>query len=176
LRTFLSQLSQRLNWQLAFLDGFQPYFSKPLDIEKWWALQIVHLGRRDISQHTWSFEESQSKLDEALHASMQIHTGQDDLPLHTTVSLSAVIRDSKNPASLLVLQDKVRELQNLRLRIAPEFAGLLDKYSHVLTACVQREDNASERETKETVAQLEELDALRVQVRPRQKAVAVRQP
>jgi hypothetical protein len=176
LRTFLSQLSQRLNWQLAFLDAFQPHFSKALDIEKWWALQMVHLGRRNISQHTWSFEESQLKLDEALHASMQIHTGKDDLPLHTTVSLSAVIRDSKNPASLPVLQGKIRELEFLRLRIAPEFAALLDKYYQLLSACVQREDNASERETRETLAQLEELDALRAQVRPRQKAVVVRQP
>jgi hypothetical protein len=175
MRALLSNLSQRLNWQLAFLDSFPTYFQRAVDIEKWWALQIVHLGRRDLTQYTWSFEESQHKLDEALHASMQIHTGKEDLPLQTTVPLSAVIRDSKNSISSETLQAKARELTVLRSRIAPEFAPLLERYSQALVNYLQHEP-ASPREVQDTIAQLEELDVLRAQVTPRQKAVAVKQP
>lgn len=175
MRALLSKLPQRLNWQLAFLDSFQPYFQRAVDIEKWWALQIVHLGRRNMEQHTWSFDESQRKLDEVLHASMQIHTGQDELPLHTTVSLSAVIRDSKNSVSSETLLVKVRELAVLRSRIAPEFAPLVEKYLQLLETYLQHESPSSAR-VQEVLAQFEELDALRALVRPRLKPDVVRHP
>jgi hypothetical protein len=180
LRTMLSKLPQRLNWQLAFLDSFHSSFQRALDVEKWWALQMVHLGRRDLEQQTWSFEESQSKLDEALHASLEIHTGTNDLPLHTSVSLSTLIRDSDHLAAARPLQSNVRELELLRARIATEFIPLLDKYRQVLETFVQRQGKsgkkASQGDRQEAIAQLEQLDALRAMVQPRQKAVASSKP
>ena len=180
LRTMLSKLPQRLNWQLAFLDSFHSSFQRALDVEKWWALQMVHLGRRDVEQQTWSFEESQRKLDEALHASLEIHTGTNDLPIHTSVSLSTVIRDSDHLAAGRPLESNVRELELLRARIATEFIPLLDKYHQVLETFLQRQGKsgkkASQSDRQEAIAQLEQLDALRAMVQPRQKAVASSKP
>jgi len=179
-RAMLSKLPQRLNWQLAFLDSFQSCFQRALDVEKWWALQMVHLGRRDLEQQTWSFEESQRKLDDALHSSLEIHTGTNEMPLHTSVTLSAVIRDSDHLAPARPLQATVRDLDLLRMRIAPEFIPVLDKYRQVLETFLQRQGRsgkkASQGDRQQAIAQLEELDSLRAMVRPRQKSVASREP
>jgi len=43
LREMLAQLPAFYNWQFAFLKGFQPWFQRPLDVEKWWALTVVRL-------------------------------------------------------------------------------------------------------------------------------------
>jgi hypothetical protein len=179
LRGFISRLTSRLNWQLAFLDSFHVYFSKTLDVEKWWALQMVQLGRRNFAQQTWSFEESRRKLEDALRVSMQIHTGGGkELPLAASVTLATFIRDSNEPSSAQVLTNKTRELTLLRSRLAPEFIPLLEKYRDVLDTFLQQLDksgkNESTREVERTAGQLEELDALRVLVRPQQKAIVAR--
>jgi len=180
LRGMLANLPRRLNWQLAFLDAFHSYFQRTLDVEKWWALQIVHFTGRDTLAQTWDFEESRRKLDDALHVSVEIHTGTNELPLHTTVSLKTIIRDADNLQPAQGLRAKRLELDMLRPRIAQEFIPLVDKYWQVLDNYLKRQDKsgtkALERDAQEAVTQLEELDVLRASVRPRPKAVASHKP
>jgi hypothetical protein len=180
LRGFISKLPTRLNWQLAFFDCFHSHFAKALDVEKWWALQMVHIGRRDLVQQTWSFEESRQKLDEALHVSMQIQTGSKDLPLHTTVTLATILRDSSEQSPAQVLAGKTRELVLLRSRLAPEFIPLVDKYREVLETYLERLNKSvsdkSARQAQETIAQLQELDALRAIVRPEKRGFIAGKP
>ena len=70
----LAQLPQRYNWQLAFLDSFKAYFQRPLDIEKWWTLNLTHFTGRDLTQ-AWPVEESWQKLDEILLSDAQVRAG-----------------------------------------------------------------------------------------------------
>ena len=57
LRAMLAELPKYYNWQFAFLHAFRAHFDRPLDVEKWWALQIVHFTGRDLAQ-TWAPDES----------------------------------------------------------------------------------------------------------------------
>jgi len=131
LRGFLAALPGYLNWQLAFLSGFKPHFSRPLDIEKWWALQAGAFAGRDLIQ-TWPYEESWQKLDAALSQTVDVYARTNELPVHSAVPLEMVIRDWDATEQGDVLRDKLIELASLRMRIAPELAGLTAEYEQTL--------------------------------------------
>ena len=56
LRAMVAELP-RYNWQFAFLHAFGAYFQRPLDVEKWWALQVVQFTGHDLGQ-TWPEEKA----------------------------------------------------------------------------------------------------------------------
>ena len=176
----LAELPQRYNWQFAFLSAFHSYFLRPVDVEKWWALQVVHFTSRDTSAQTWPFEESWQKLDQTLHAAVEIHTGTNDLPLSTTVTLQKVIREWDHARQLQALQAKVRELELLQARLAREFGPLVDNYRQALQNYLQRQDKSEKKELsragEEILNRLDALDSLRAVLRPGQKPVAARKP
>jgi len=158
-----------------------------LDVEKWWALQLVHFTGRDVLSQTWAFEESWQKLDQTVHASVEIHAGTNELPLHATVSLQDVIRDWDSPRQARCLEGKIRELELLRPRLGQEFVGFLDSYGQALRNYLQHRHKtgltrffgqkaALNRAEEQALKQLDELDAQRAVVRPSQKAVTARQP
>ena len=93
LRAMIAGLPRRLNWQLAFLDAFHSHFQRALDVEKWWALQSLHFTGRDVLAQTWPFEESRRKLDEALHAEVEVRVGAGETPIYSTVKLQSIIRE-----------------------------------------------------------------------------------
>ncbi|HMZ09530.1 MAG TPA: recombination protein O N-terminal domain-containing protein, partial [Plasticicumulans sp.] len=37
LQAMLANLTRAMNWQTAFLAGFEPHFGRLLDVEKWWT-------------------------------------------------------------------------------------------------------------------------------------------
>ena len=47
LRAMLATLPEFYNWQTAFQSAFREDFPRPLDVEKWWALQVVNFVARD---------------------------------------------------------------------------------------------------------------------------------
>jgi len=111
---------------------------------------------------------------------MQIQTGSKDLPLHTTVTLATILRDSSEQSPAQVLAGKTRELVLLRSRLAPEFIPLVDKYREVLETYLERLNKSvsdkSARQAQETIAQLQELDALRAIVRPQKRGFIAGKP
>jgi len=40
------KFAQYYNWQFAFLQAFSATFQQPLDVEKWWSLQLLHFTGR----------------------------------------------------------------------------------------------------------------------------------
>ena len=85
------------------------------------------------------------------------------------------------------MQSKLRELDLMRGRVAPEFVLLVDDYRRVLQTCSQRPHKSNEnllfgrkgeldQIAKESLNRLDELDAKRASVQPGQKPVAARQP
>jgi len=177
LRAMLAELPNRYNWQFAFLSAFHSYFESALDVEKWWALQIVHFNTRDVLAQTWPFEESWRKFDQALHTPVEIHTGTNDLPLQSSVTLQTVIRGRDNPRQGQTVRQKIQELELLRSRLASEFVSLVDNYCQVLQAYSHAQDRSEKkglRLTQETLNQLDQLDAVRAAIRPNQKALAAR--
>lgn len=186
LRTMLASLPQYYNWQVAFLNAFHPSFERPLDVEKWWALSRAQAGGHDAAQ-TWSREDSWQKLEQALHAAVEVRTGINELPLHTDVPLQTVIREWETVRQTQALNNSLRALELLRLRMAPEFAGLVQDYQQVIKTYLQQRDRggsvlpfarkASRRRAMETASrQLDALDARRQAMRTLPKAPEAVEP
>ncbi|PYJ07777.1 MAG: hypothetical protein DME25_02995 [Verrucomicrobia bacterium] len=176
LRGMLAELPQHYNWQFAFLHAFRAYFPRQLEVEKWWALQLVHFTGRDLGQ-TWPLWESWQKLDQTLHAAVQVRPGTNDLPLHAAAPLQTIIREWDAARQTVAVQEKARELEWLRLRVAPELVGLVDEYRRTLEKYLQdREKTNSKlarrravtqrRPTEEALKRLDALDAQREALRP----------
>jgi hypothetical protein len=173
LRTLLAQLSRYYNWQLAFFSAFRPLFRSPLDVEKWWALQVVQFTGRDLSQ-TWTLDDSLKKLDEILPSRVEVRSVQNELPLRSEVNFQTIIREWPPERQREMLQRKLGELDALRLRVAPAAVAMVDDYRHVLLTYLQkrfspgplalfrrRSGSNVDRASRDAIAQLDVLDRQR---------------
>jgi hypothetical protein len=160
LHAMLTELGQHYNWQFAFLRTFSAYFQRPLDVEKWWALQVVNFTGRDLAQN-WSAQESWQKLDQLIRSEVQVRVGTNELPLHVAVSLQTMIQEWQPERQNQALAEKVHELELLRPRVAPGLIPLVDEYRRVLLTYVERQKNPKKAPSRKLMAQtLTELDAL----------------
>ena len=131
LRAMLETLPQYYNWQLAFQAAFRDRFPRTLDVEKWWALQVVAFVSLDPGPG-WTLEVSRKKLDEILSVPVETRSATNTLPAHATVSLQAVIRNFTPAQQSAILQTRLRDLQLAQLRISPQLAVLTDGYRRAL--------------------------------------------
>jgi hypothetical protein len=178
--SLLEDLPRYYNWQFAFLHAFRESFSRPLDIEKWWTLQLVHFTGRETSEN-WPLEESWQKLDELVRSTVEIRIGTNELPLHAEVTLQTIIRDWDPTRQTPALESKLRELQMLRPRLTHELGALVDDYCRAIESYVQnlnhhgfvlpfRKHAVLRRNAGEALQRLDELDARRASLRPADKA------
>jgi hypothetical protein len=178
LQTLLNQLPRYHNWQLAFLNAFQPHFGNLLEVEKWWALRAVQFTGRDLAQ-SWPPDESWRKLDEILHSPVDVRRATNELPLRTVVSLQTVIREWEPARQIPTLQRKQQELDLLRPRVAQEAVPLVDDYRGAIQSYLQKRSGTRtdlpprrgartefDRLMEEAVRRLDELDARREALRP----------
>ena len=178
LRTLVDELAGCYNWQTAFFRAFRHHFTRQLDLEKWWDLQLVHFTRRDPHQ-LWTVEDSWRKLDQILRTPVEVRRATNDLPVHADVSLQVVIREWDSIRQVPVLNTKLRDLELARLRVAPELVELLELYHRALANFIRHRDQADlvlpvakfnqprlKPITRETLKQLDELDAKRTSLRP----------
>ncbi len=173
LHSMLAQLPQHYNWQFAFLKAFQPYFQRPVDVEKWWSLHIEQFTGRELAQ-TWPLDKSWQKLDELVRSAVQIRSGTNELPMQAEVKLQTIVRECDRSQQDQALRQKTRELQMLRVRLAPELVPLADDYQRVLVNYLQNRDHgglpllkkAARRHTvQETLRELDALDARRLEAK-----------
>ncbi len=176
LRKMLAALPNHLNWQIAFLRSFSPTFQRPLDVEKWWALQLANFTGRDLAQ-AWPPDESWAKLDSAIRFEVQVHSGTNDLPAAADVPLQAVIRDWQPVPQGQVLREKVAQLQGMRIRLAQDLVSLADDYRQVIETFLEnrepsgmilpfRKAAARRHAVEEALKTLDALDARRAVLRP----------
>lgn len=123
----LALLPEHLNWQTAFLRGFDAHFTRMLDVEKWWSLVIAHTRTRESSVQ-WSVAESQSRLEDILYTPMQVQLTRGELPHVTPVALQTLLSDWSFGEQEPVLRNKLAQLTTYRVRCATEFAPLADGY------------------------------------------------
>jgi hypothetical protein len=131
LRAVLQNLPQCYNWQTAFQNAFRDDFSKPLDVEKWWALQVVSFAAHDPGPR-WTPAVSRENLDEILSVPVEVRTVSNSLPAHAEISLQAVIRNLDAARQTEILQTKLLDLGLAQLRVAPQFAALTDGYRRAI--------------------------------------------
>ena len=131
LRTLLATLPDCYNWQTAFHSAFRDHFPRPLDVEKWWALQVVNFVSRDPGP-TWTPAVSRARLDEILSVAVDMRTASNALPSHAEISFQAVIRNFDRSQQAEILQIKLRDLELSQLRMATPYAVLADGYRRAL--------------------------------------------
>ncbi|HTQ50466.1 MAG TPA: hypothetical protein VMJ12_07130 [Candidatus Acidoferrales bacterium] len=132
-RAMLQTSPHYLNWQTAFQNAFRADFAQPLDVEKWWALQVIGFAAHDPGP-TWTPAASREKLDEILSVAVDFRTGSNSLPVYTKVSLQAVIRNFDSARQTEILSTKLRDLELAELRVARLLAPLTAGYRDVLAA------------------------------------------
>jgi hypothetical protein len=181
MRAMLEKLPQRYNWQFAFLDAFS--FHRPLEVEKWWSLQLVHFTQREIAQ-SWPVDESWQKLEDALRPSVQIRAGTNELPLHTDVPLQTIVREWDTPRQTQALKSELNELELLRYRLAPQFVGVVDSYHATIQTYLGQQTKSGgmfhrkkitrQRALDAVLRELDALDAKRAALRPRDEPVTAK--
>lgn len=179
LRTMLDELAGCYNWQTAFFRAFRAHFARQLDLEKWWSLQVVNFTGRDPSR-LLTVEESWRKLDQIVRTPVEVRRAADELPARADVPLQTIVLEWDQIQQTPALQTKLRDLELTRLRAAPELVGLIEDYRKVLGSYLRRRDQvgliltSTTRDTnaklkilmRETVKQLDALDARRAALKP----------
>ncbi len=176
LRAMLTQLPACHNWQTAFQAAFQGTFPRSLDLEKWWAVQVVDFVSRGTGP-AWTPMISREKLDEILAVPVAVRASSNALPSHAEISLQAVLRNFNETQQASILGLKLRDLESTELRLAPPLASLADGYRLVLarylgvsselpeTRLHRRETQTNRRYSlRSTLEKLDELDVLRRRV------------
>ncbi len=131
LRTMLESLPRCYNWQTAFQSAFTENFPRPLDLEKWWALQLADFAAHDRGPG-WTPAVSRDKLDDILSVPVEMRATSNSLPSHAEISLQTVILNLDFARQQAILQDKLRDLGLAQLRMAPQLAALTDGYRRAL--------------------------------------------
>ncbi len=173
LRATLDELPRKFNWQFALLAGFHSNFQTQLDVEKWWALQLVQFTGRDLTR-AWTRQASWTKLEEILQSPVEIRSSPLELPRRTEVNLQTIIRDWDGLSQRTALQQKAQELELLRPLVAPELIALVEDYRALLERYLQRQSFSGSffglrksvgpirnRLAEETIRELDLLDAKR---------------
>ena len=186
IRNFLTLLPEHLNWQSAFLRGFESHFSRMLDVEKWWSLVLVKTKTREQSI-AWSAAESQARLEELLYTPMQVRLTKDEIPHVAPVSLQTLMSDWEFHKQEPILRGKVEQLAAMRLHMPQEFANLgdqyrlaIDQYLAVRTSKKMAGRHASDRQVKKLLGsiqvQLAMLDERRMALNARVSTPAPQSP
>jgi hypothetical protein len=131
LRVLLESLPQFYNWQIAFQSAFRADFPRPLDVEKWWALQSAGFTVRDPGP-LWTPEASRARLDQLLSVAVEARAGSNSLPAHAEISLQTVIRGMDFAQQMTILQTRLNDLGLAQYRMTPQFAALAGEYRRAL--------------------------------------------
>ncbi len=131
LRAMLQMSPRCYNWQTAFQNAFRADFAQPLDVEKWWALQVINFVAHSPGP-VWTPAVSREKLDQILSVAVDFRTTSNALPVHAQVSLQAVIRNFDSGRQTAILQAKLRDLELAQLRMAKPLAVLTAGYRTAL--------------------------------------------
>jgi len=160
LRAMLQDLPQFYNWQTAFQKAFHENFSTPLDVEKWWALQVVGFAARDPGLR-WSPAGSRERLDAILSVPVEMRDASNSLPVQADVSLQAAIRNFDAAQLTPILQVKSRDLALARFYIAAPLAALTESYRRAIQDYLDGQNPTVPRPAKKPPASSGKNDAER---------------
>lgn len=176
LRRMIGDLGRFRNWQFAFYESFQRRFKQPVDVEKWWAVQVAAItGRNPVQLLTPA--QSLSRLEEILRVPVNIRQDSNSVPQAAHVSLRTVVADwdySRESAALSRMQD---DLASLRFRAAPQLVRLIEGYRAGIEQYLREREPRMLHDSRQRVAvstpalkkamlrRLDELEAGRAEAR-----------
>jgi len=131
LRTMLAELPSYMNWQTAFFSAFDDDFQRPVDVEKWWALQIVNFAAFAPGPH-FTTDISRTRLEGLLAVPVEFRSDSNAMPVHADISLQAALKNLTAAQRDVVLRNKIRDIALVELRLAQPFSDLADGYRNAL--------------------------------------------
>ena len=164
----IANLGDHYNWQTTFLAAFRAHFRRLVDVDKWWALTVAHVTGRD-PMSLWPLAESLAQLDQIVVTPLQVRAENSALPGTTPVKLQAIIGEWDSRRLEPWLNQKISQLQALRLRSPPEALDLIDGYMLTLQNLLRKRLNKSD-----AIRRLAQWDEQRQKLSPPQSAQADR--
>ena len=132
MRDLLQKLPAYMNWQTPFFLVFGNYFKQPLDVEKWWALQVVNFVARAPGPR-WTTDVSLARLDELMSVPVEFRSESNALPSHAEISLQDALKNLEPAQRETVLRTKVRDFAVVEFLLSPPYGDLADGYRTTLT-------------------------------------------
>lgn len=127
LRKMLQLSPTYLNWQFSFLEGFKRHFKSPLDIEKWWSLQIVSLAQPDLERRLSNLD-GLDRLDAILDSPVRFLTGETAEERPEEYPLQVMIDLVDYPEQRLAMLEIILRLRRLHWQVSPDLIKLVDDY------------------------------------------------
>jgi len=152
----VQSLADSLNWQTTFLRAFEPHFPKLVDVDKWWALNVVLVTGREMFS-LWPDDEGLRRLTELLLPSVQVRTQRGELPLSTRIKLQTVIEEWPGARQVPLLRSMIQQLDSMRSRLSQRMAPLLDRYRATLDGYVNRRPAFKEPVANQPSPEIQEL-------------------
>jgi len=159
-------LPHHLNWQTAFLTAFKKQFPRLLDVEKWWAVVLVHFTGLD-PMNAWSRDVAVEKLDGALRPPVLVSANRADLPRRTRMTIQQIIREWDYLRQRIILKQTATQLLMMRIKTPAEMVALVDEYRSIIDNYLDKHDRIGAARSRadplvrETVGRLNELDLRR---------------
>ncbi|PYM11038.1 MAG: hypothetical protein DME18_15125, partial [Verrucomicrobia bacterium] len=135
----LYELPFYLNWQSAFLNAFRAQFPRLLEVEKWWAVVLVHFTGQDPTQ-AWSVPVALQKLDEILHPPVLVSRERKDMPQRAKLSVQQIISDWHYLRQRITLKGVTSQLLVARFKTPPELLSLADDYRVTIENYLNKRD------------------------------------
>ncbi len=188
--SMLAQLPSHLNWQTAFLAGFNRHFSRMLDVEKWWALGAQRL-RVDSRQLLLSPATGLLWLEDLLVVPADVQQTPGVARERRVVPLETVVVEWNPPLQTQILALRARQLRQLAPSLPPETQTLAIGYAETLQGFLEARARArsqpglrgmgnyqSANAVRAAAARLQALDTQRNELRMRlnQTSVPSREP
>lgn len=170
----LALLPEHLNWQTAFLRGFESHFARLIDVEKWWSVTVSQWKSHDTTVH-WSGPRAHEQLEEILYTPMEVRIGDEATTHVAPVALQTVLNEWEFPRQSELLQTKLNQLEMARRRCTPEMVAIMDGYHKVLANYLKTRienrrfftDRRARNAVREATAALNSLDQQRLQLAAR---------
>jgi hypothetical protein len=139
LGNMLAMLPGCFNWQTAFFQAYRPEFRNPLEVEKWWALTLLDLSRRQ----QWRGQPpalTSDALAAILTVSVQVRDSSHHLPVPSKLSLQTLVERWHYSVQKPILLAKISQLSVLRVNGSPPLIPLVDKYRTVLQTYLRQQE------------------------------------
>ena len=137
----LRELPTCWNWETALFRSFGQYFTRPLDVEKWWAVVLASFTGRDPTQ-VWPAEICFGKLDGILLMPVQVRLSRDVMPVLTYVTPQQIIADWDFASQKAALEQTLGQLGLLRFNCPLKVAALIERYRLTFQNYLQKKNEA----------------------------------
>jgi hypothetical protein len=188
MKRLVQTLAGTLNWQTAFFSAYQPYFTGPLDIEKWWMLNWLDLKNRE-GRATWSVPLSMQRLDALLLTTTEMQLQTNSIPKRSETTLQQLIGSTDFRTHRQVLGQKLQQLFFLSVNLSPELMPLASAYEQVIESYLAKRslneyqpglksdpEQRLQMLIRQTVTSLDQLDRTRDKLKAERKLKLVSLP